>query len=461
MSLDDDRYRRASLWLDLIDEPLSPRPSLPGPADVDVAIVGAGYTGLWTAYYLKKADPSLRVAVVEQEIAGFGASGRNGGCVSPFFPAPLDRIAGTHGRDGALAMQRAMFATVDEVGAVCATEGIDARFRRAGYLSLTTGPAQVARARAEADHYRAWGLREDEMRWLEPGEVRDRLAVEGCVGAMLTTACAALDPARLVRGLARVVEGLGVPIYERTPVLRLERGRLVTPAGDVRADVVVRATEGYTADLPGARREIVPLYTYMAATEPLPEHVWRELGWEGREMLSDFHHLYTFAMRSPDDRIVFSGHGSPYYYGSGVDERFDDAPRVQAAMEARLRRTFAAARDARVTHRWGGPLGVPRDWFPSVGYDAASGRAWAGGYVGDGVAAANLAGRTLADLVTRRETELTGLPWVGHRSRRWEPEPLRYLGVRGITTLMDRMDRREDRTGRPARLARLLDWFLP
>jgi len=460
MNLDDSRYRRASLWLDLIDEPLTPRPPLPGPADVDVAIVGAGYTGLWTAFYLKKADPSLRVAVVEKEIAGYGASGRNGGCVSPFFPAPLDTLAKTHGRDGALAMQRAMFATVDEVGAVCAAEGIDARFRKAGYLSLATGPAQVARARADADHYRGWGLRDDEIRWLEPGEVRDRLAVEGCLGGMLATACASLDPARLARGLARVVDGLGVPIYERTPVLRLETGRLVTAAGDVRAEVVVRATEGYTAGLPGARREIVPLYTYMAATERLPDHVWRELGWDGREMLSDFHHLYTYAMRSPDDRIVLSGHGAPYYYGSGVDERFDAAPRVQATIDARLRLTFPAARDARITHRWGGALGVPRDWFPSVGYDKASGRAWAGGYVGDGVAAANLAGRTLADLITGRETPLTRLPWVGHRSRRWEPEPLRYLAVRGITVLLGGMDRREDRTGRPARMAGLLDRFL-
>jgi glycine/D-amino acid oxidase-like deaminating enzyme len=447
------RYRRASLWLDLIDDPLEPREPLPGSLDVDIAVVGAGFTGLWSAYYLKRADPSLRIAVVEREIAGYGASGRNGGCVSPFFPASFEMMAATHGREGALAMQRAMFGTVDEVGAVCLAEGIAADFRRAGYLSVATGPAQVARAREDAAYYRDWGLRDDEMRWLKPAEVRERLEIGDCRGATLTTACAALDPARLVRGLALAVEGLGVPIYERTPVRGIAGTHLTTDAGDVRAEVVLRATEAFTAGLPEAHRQVIPLYTYMAATEPLPARVWRELGWEGREMLSDFHHLYTFAMRSPDDRIVLSGHGSPYHYGSGIGERFDAAPSVQAMIDARLRRTFPAAREARVTHRWGGALGVPRDWYPSVGYDRSRGRAWAGGYVGDGVAASNLAGRTLADLITGRQSELTGLPWVGHRSRDWEPEPLRWLGVRGMVALLDRADGAEDRTGRASRAA--------
>jgi glycine/D-amino acid oxidase-like deaminating enzyme len=449
------------VWLDGLDESLAPRPGLPGSVDADVAIVGAGYTGLWTAYYLAKADPSLRIAVLDKDIAGFGASSRNGGCVSPFFPAPLEKLAETRGRDGALATQRAMFATVDEIGAVCAAEGIDARFRKGGYLSLATGPAQVARARAEAGYYRDWGLGDDEMRWLDAGEVRARLAVDGCLGGTLASACASLDPARLVRGLARVVEGLGVTVYEQTPVARIDGGRLVTAAGDVRAEVVVRATEAYTARLPGLRREILPLYVSMAATEPLPAEVWRELGWEGREMLSDFHHLYTFAMRSADDRIVLSGHGSPYHFASGVDERFERSSKVQAGIDARLRRTFPAAREACITHRWGGALGVPRDWFPSVGYDEARRAAWAGGYVGDGVAAANLAGRTLADLIADKQTALTELPWVQHRSPRWEPEPLRWAGVGGMIGLLARADRSEDRTGRPAKLAGLLHRFLP
>ena len=455
------RYRRGSMWLDLLDEPLTPRPALPGPADVDVAIVGAGYTGLWAAYYLAKADPHLRIAVLEKEIAGFGASGRNAGWVSPWFPASLETIAGAHGRDKAVAMQRAVFETVDEVGRVAAAEGIEARYHRGGVLTLATAPEQLARAREESVYYRHWGVRDEEIMWMDAPSVRERIAVAGSLGGSYLTRCACLDPARLVRGLARVVEKRGVTIHERTAVLGIEDGRVVTAAGDVRAGVVVRATEGFTPDLPGARRELVPVYSLAIATEPLPAGFWDEVGWGGYETFTDGRHLYVCAMRTDDDRIVIGGRGAPYHFGSRIRAAYEQVPRVHAAQEAALKQLFPAARDATVTHRWGGALGVPRDWFPSVGYDRARGYAWAGGYVGDGVAAANLAGRTLADLITGRDSWLTDLPWVGHRSRRWEPEPLRWLGVRASLAVFASADRKERRTGRPAKRAALMRRVLP
>ena len=250
--------------------PADPRAALPGPLDVDVAIVGGGFTGLWTAYYLAKADPKLRIAVLEKEVVGFGASGRNGGWISPFFPAPLETIAKNDGRDKALAMQRAMFDTVDEIGAVCAAEGIDARYHKGGVLNLATGTEQLARVRDDVEYYRGWGVGDDEIMWLDADAVRERIDVAGCLGAMYLTHCACLDPARVVRGLARVVEGLGVSIYEQTPVLAIESGTAVTAVGDVRAGVVVRGTEGFTPELPGARRDVIPTYSLMIATEPLP-----------------------------------------------------------------------------------------------------------------------------------------------------------------------------------------------
>ena len=322
----------------------------------------------------------------------------------------------------AVAMQRAVFDTVDEVGQVAAAEGIEARYHRGGVLTLATAPEQLARVREEPEHYHRWGVGDDEIMWLDAAAVRERIAVAGCLGASYLTRCACLDPARLARGLARVVERLGVTIYERTPVLGIEDGRVVTAAGDVRAGVVVRATEGFTPDLPGARRELIPVYSLAIATEPLPAGFWDEVGWSGYETFTDGRHLYVCAMRTDDDRIVIGGRGAPYHFGSQVRDAYEQVPRVHAAQEAALKQLFPAARDAKVTHRWGGALGVPRDWFPSVGYDRARGYAWAGGYVGDGVAAANLAGRTLADLITGRDSR-ADRPAVGR-------PPVAPLGAR-------------------------------
>jgi glycine/D-amino acid oxidase-like deaminating enzyme len=458
---DEARYRRRSMWLDLLDEPLQPRDPLPGSVEADVAIIGAGYTALWTAYYLAKADPSLSIVLVEREIAGFGASGRNGGWVSPFFPTALDTIAAKHGRGAAVAMQRAMFDTVDEIGRVASAEGIGARYHKGGVLTLANGAEQVERVKAEPAWYHKWGVWPDEMMWLDAAQTRERIAVHGNLGASYLTHCACLDPARLVRGLARAVERLGVRIYERTPVLEIGNHELLTPAGAVRAGVVIRATEGFTPELPGARRDVVPTYSLMLATEPLPASFWDVVGWGGHETFTDGRHLYIYAMRTEDDRIALGGRGAPYHFNSRVSEEYEKVPRVHLVLEQTLKQLFPAARDARITHRWGGGVAIPRDWFPSVGLDKARGYAWAGGYVGDGVAASNLAGRTLADLITGADSPLVRLPWVNHVSPKWEPEPLRWIGVRTSLAVFASADRKEQKTGKPSLRAEVMSKILP
>jgi len=450
------RYRALSLWLDTVAEPLEPRPALAGNRDVDVAIVGAGYTGLWTAYYLARADPGLRIAVLEAEVAGFGASGRNGGWCSALFPVSTTAVARRHGRGPALALRRELAATVDEVGALVGAEGLDVHWAKGGMLALATRPSHVDRLLGEVADDRGFGVGPDDVRWLDAGEASDRIAADGVLGALYTPHCAALHPARLVRGLARAVERHGVTIWEGTRASALAPGRVTTPRGTVRAPVVVRATEGWTPRLPGHRRLLAPVYSLMIATEPLPASFWAEVGWRGRETLTDGRHLLVYAQRTADGRIAFGGRGAPYHVGSRVSPGFDREPAVFAGLERALHRLLPGTRDARVTHRWGGPLGVPRDWHPSVGLDRRTGLAWAGGYVGDGVALANLAGRTLADLVTGTASDLTRLPWVGHRSPRWEPEPLRWLGVNAGLALAGSADRAEERTGRPARRGALL-----
>jgi glycine/D-amino acid oxidase-like deaminating enzyme len=320
---------------------------------------------------------------------------------------------------------------------------------------------QLARLEAGLAHARCWGMGEEDQRLLGRQEAERRVRAAGLLAASFTPHCAAVDPARLARGLAGVVERLGAPVYEATEVTRIRPGRVDTTLGPVRAEVVVRATEGYATTLPGLRRSVLPLYSLMVATEPLPAAAWEEIGWSGGETVAAGGHLFTYAQRTRDGRVAFGGRGAPYHFGSRIRPAFDRDERVHQRLEATLGQLLPAAAGVPISHRWGGPLGIPRDWMASVGLDRATGLAWAGGYVGDGVAAANLAGRTLADLICGHDSDLTRLPWVQHRSRPWEPEPLRWLGINTARLLAASSDASEHRTGRPACLrGRLLKLFL-
>jgi glycine/D-amino acid oxidase-like deaminating enzyme len=433
-----------------------PRPPLEGDREADVCIVGAGYTGLWTALELRRADPSLDVVVLEREVAGFGASGRNGGWCSALFPASVAWLAARYGEERAVAQHRAMQATLDEIAQVVAAEDIDCGFTKGGTVVVARTPPQLDRARAEVTEARRWGFGEDDLALLGADEARTRLAAADVLGATYTPHCAAVHPARLVRGLARAVERLGVTVHERTPVTRIEPGVVTTPTGRVRAEVVVRATEGFTAQLPGLRRTLAPVYSLMVATEPLAEEVWDRIGLRGRETFADHRHLVIYGQRTSDGRLAFGGRGAPYHFGSRIRPEQDRDPAVFAALHRVLVDLLPAVGGAAFTHAWGGPLGIARDWCASVGLDRGTGLAWAGGYVGDGVSTTNLAGRTLANLVLERDTDLVRLPWVDHRSPRWEPEPLRWIGVSASLAVMTGADAEEERTGRQSRRAALL-----
>ncbi len=452
--------RSVSMWWDSLGPPAEPRPALPGDTDVDVAIVGAGYTGLWTAHYLAASVPGIRVAIVEANVAGFGASGRNGGWCSALFPTSMDRIARTSSRDAAIAMQHALHGTVDEVGRVAAAAGLDIDWARGGTVGLARTPVQLDRARDEVAHWRSWGFGAGDYRLLDAQEARERAGATDVLGATYTPHCAAIHPARLVRGLGALVESHGVRIYEATPAWGIEPGVVRTPLGDVRAPYVVRATEGFTATLAGQRREVLPVYSLMLATEPLPDEVWDRIGLAERETFSDGRHLVIYGQRTADGRLAFGGRGAPYHFGSRIDPRHDRNDTVHDGLWQALSGMFPEVAPFRVTHRWGGPLGIPRDWYASCGLDRRSGLAWAGGYVGDGVATSNLAGRTLSDLITGTRSELTTLPWVNHHSRRWEPEPLRWMGANAGLAVMSSADAHEVRSGRSSRRAALFGRFL-
>jgi len=444
-------------WWRSLGGPPAPRAPLPGPAEADVAIVGAGYTGLWTAYYLKRAQPSLEVVVLERELAGFGASARNGGWVSGFFSGPPRVYERRGGPAAYAALQRAMFDTVDEIAAVLDEHEIDADLVKGGHLTVALGDAQLVRLREEVAHSRAHGLDERDLRELSTDELEQRVRIAGARGATFSPHVARVHPAKLLSGLAATVERLGVRIYERTPVSAIRPHEALTPAGSVRARWVVRATEGYTADLPGLRRALVPMNSSMIVTEPLGPAAWDEIGWTGREVISDGAHVYVYLQRTEDGRIAIGGRGVPYRFGSRTDGAGETAAVTVASLRAKLRAMFGPAADVELAHAWSGVLGVPRDWCVTVDADPDTGLAWAGGYVGEGVAAANLAGRTLRDLILGEPSTLTTLPWVGRRPRRWEPEPLRWGAIHGVYSLYRRADQIEQRTHRPSRLGRLVD----
>jgi glycine/D-amino acid oxidase-like deaminating enzyme len=436
------------------------RAPLPGPLQADVAIVGGGYTGLWTAYYLKRAQPSLRIVVLEREMVGFGASGRNGGWVSGFFSGPARGYGprgGRGGHGGYAALQRAMLDTVDEVGARIAEHAIDADFVKGGCLRVALDGAQLAHLREELLDAREQGLQDADLRELGAGELRERIAVAGALGATFSPHVARVQPAKLLAGLADVVERLGVEIHERTPVSEIRPHAALTPAGAVSARWIVRATEGYTAGLRGLRRALVPMNSSMIITEPLADSLWREIGWEGREVLGDGAHVYVYLQRTEDGRIAIGGRGVPYRFGSRTDGTGETALATIESLRVKLAEMFPAAAGVAIDHAWSGVLGVPRDWCISASADPATGIAWAGGYVGEGVAAANLAGRTLRDLLLGERSELVALPWVGRAPRRWEPEPLRWAAIHGVYALYRRADAAERRSGRPSRLGRLVD----
>jgi len=455
-----DAYRQLSFWHDTVPGALDPGPGLTDDVEADVAIVGAGLTGLWTAYYLNRADPELSIAICEREIAGFGASGRNGGWCSALFPASLGKLERMAGREQAIAMYRAMQQTVNEVGSITIAENIDCHWAKGGTVEFARSPTQLQRAKDKVDEARLFGFDETDLRLLSAEQARDLGGASQVLGGVYTPHCAAIHPARLARGLAGLVADRGVQVFEQTPVLRIEPGQLITATGTVKARYVIRATEGYTPQLPGQERAIAPVYSLVIATAPLPDRVWDQIGLETRPTFNDLRHLIIYGQRTADGRLVFGGRGAPYHYGSAVKPTFDRVPEVFAAHRRRLIDLFPVLSDVAITHTWGGPVGIARDWCASVGLDAATGIGWAGGYVGDGLSTTNLAGRTLADLITGKDTAITTLPWVGHRSPRWEPEPLRWVGINTGLQAMTRADHTEARTGRQSRLASAFDRFL-
>jgi glycine/D-amino acid oxidase-like deaminating enzyme len=449
-----------SLWWATLDHPVTPRASLRRDIDVDVAIVGGGFTGLWTARELKRRDPALRIAVLEKSVCGFGASGRNGGWASALFPIKNDVVVARSGLDAFTHQRHVLEGAVRDLGEAVEEDRIDARFIQGGTLTFARSELQSSRLKDEVRASHELGLSDNDVRWLEVSELYDYGYVRGAHGAMYSPHCARINPARLVRGLSDVDEDLGVAIYENTAVTRIRAGnnvrrpQVLTIGGTVTADFVVRATEAFTPTLPGERRTLAPIYSLMIATDPLSASFWDETGFRDYATFTDGRHLTIYGQRTSDNRIAFGGRGAPYHFGSTVEERFEENPKAFHVIERTLRELFPTL-EGSITHQWGGPVGMTRDLSPSVLVDFETGLASAGGYTGDGVVLSRVCAIAIADLLTSPSTETahTRLPFVQHQGRRWEFEPLRWLGINmgiGLATWADHSERRGNRESRAA-----------
>jgi glycine/D-amino acid oxidase-like deaminating enzyme len=439
-----------SWWLETCGDDLTPRRPVDDSITADVAILGAGYTGLWTALALKERDPGLRIVVVEREIAGWGASGRNGGWLSPEISVSHTEMIARHGLDAARATHRALVRTIDEVEGALERYGIDAHLDRHGMLMVARGGHQMAALRRAQREVVELGEPEF-FRWLEPGEVAELVRVEGTWAGLFAEPFAAVHPGRLVRGLARAAEAAGVVIHEGTAVrgYDLEGGPVLhTSGGEVKAEIVVLAGEAYLSGLEGHRREILPIYSQIMLTAPLTAEQRAEIGWDRRFVMQSKRLTIDYLQRTRDDRIAFGGRGSLYHWGSAIRPEWDCTDTTAESLRSQFEAFFPGLADVPFERCWGGVVGIHRDWMPSVSFDRATGLAKAGGYAGEGVAASNLAARAVADLITGMDSELCALPMVGHEPKRWEPEPLRWLGVRHVQKAAARLEEKAIRTGR-------------
>ena len=442
-------YRDISYWLQSAGDDLSPRPALAESIEVDIAILGAGFSGLWTAWYLKLHEPSLNIAIIEREIAGFGASGRNGGWCTSEFPTGPGPLAHKYGDDAARAVVRTMRATVAEIKRVTDAEGIACDWADGGQLLVARGPHQRPAIEGEFADLDRLGLA-DSIELLDADAARARVEITDLTGALFSPYTAVIHPGKLVRGLARAVERQGVAIYEQTAVTQVVPGSyptLITDHGNVRARTIVLCGEAYLSQLPGYRRDVMPVYSLITLTELLSEGDWAEIGWRNRECVASCRYTVDYLSKTADGRILFGGRGAPYRFGSRIDRAMDLHAGTHRMLQDNLRTWFPRLKDIRFTHTWGGPLGWSRDFMPTVSFDQATGIAMAHGYTGNGVSTTNLAGRTLADLITGRRSELLTLPHANHRTRKWEPEPFRFLGVRFMQREFMRIDRKAEKTG--------------
>ncbi|WGW11458.1 FAD-dependent oxidoreductase [Saxibacter everestensis] len=438
-----------SFWLDSTVDKGTPRPRLEDDVHADYVIVGAGYTGLWTAYWLARESPGARIVILEQDRVGYGASGRNGGWITgKTVGLRKNLVKSARGREAVLEMEKYCHKAVFEIADLFETNGIDIGAARSGWMQIARTESELARLRHHVEDDYSWGLVDDDIRLLGGKETRDRINVPGAVGAIYSPYSVRMNPAKLAYGLAKLCTDLGVTIYENSRVESLHDGTATTSRGSASGEMVVLATEGYTSQLPGMKRDLLPMISSMVVTAPLSDEEWSKIGWENSECMSGAQHMYFYSQRTADGRIALGGRGMPYRFGSRLDENGRLDRRTQRQLTSTLRGLFPQVA-LEFEHSWCGVLGVTRDWSPFLDVQRVQKLTRVGGYAGQGVTSAYVAGRSVTDLLLDRDTELTRSSWVRPLPGKWEPEPVRWIGSNAMYGMYRVADRIERRRGGP------------
>jgi len=421
-----------------------PCPPLASDARADVVIVGGGFTGLWTAYFLTERAPNLGVVVLEQDICGGGPSGRNGGFASGWWDE-LHGLVTLYGPEAAVRACRAISSSITSIGEFCERNGIDAWYRRAGYMYAITAAAHERLCEDMVDFAREVGAPE-ELRPLSAEEVRARCASPAFGGGAFMRDGAQVQPARLVRGLRRVVLERGVTIHEGTTVTRLEGTTAVTPHGSVRTSHAVLAVNAWGVGWPQLNRHLVAWSSYIVLTAPAPQKL-KDIGWTGGELISDFRTSLRYFRTTPDGRIAFGGGGGRAR--RTVDEMFTRDARAVSETAEGFRLMFPSFAEVPIQDAWGGPIDVSPTHLPTFGRVGDANVYYAQGYTGNGVAPTHLAGQVLADLITRTDTDNVRLPMVNAKPPAFPPEPLRSLGAAVVRRAMIAKETAEEQGRKP------------
>lgn len=428
-----DDYRKKSFWLESMS--YLENPPLNGELKTDVAIIGGGFTGIASSYFLKQAEPSLNVTVLENEVVGYGASGRNGGFVMTLFGMTLGLTALRFGKQKALQAHKYMEKAVDLVKDLIARNNIQCDFEFPGFLRVATAPGLRKRIIHEINLAKSLGI--EGIEWISANEVKEQVNSPLYLGAWWEPRCGLVNPAKLVRGLAEVVKNSGVNIYDRTPVLEVKKNNriyLKTPGGTVIAEKVVFATNAYSHLIPQLKRKQVPVFTYIVLTEPLDEKDLESIGWKNRQGIEDARDFVHYYRLTSDNRLLMGGRDITFSIGKNMNKDLNN--RIFRRLEEDIRLTFPSLQKVKISHRWGGPVSIPTDLSPAMGYLGDKRIVYSLGCVGHGVALTHMNGWTISDLLLERETERTETFFVNRKLIPWPPEPLRLMVSSAIYSYM-------------------------
>lgn len=426
------------LWLDTYGD-YEPEPALEGDVKVDIAIIGGGFTGLVTAYELRRADPSLKVAVLEAQEVGYGSSGRNGSFGMTVVGLGFGVTAMLRGKQFLKDAHTYMERAVDRMSELIHAEDLDCDYLRPGFLRAATTTGYVSRIQHDVALMQSLGF--SGIDWIDREAVRAKVNSSLYLGALWEPRLVLVDPAKLVREEKRLAMENGAQVYENTPVMEITAKPnfvLKTPKGSVSAEKVVFATNAYSHLFPQLIRRQIPAFTYMIATEPLTPQQLEPVGWNGREGVEDARNLIHYYRITPDNRLVIGGGPVGLTYANSLYA--DESESAWEHLRQHMELLFPSFKGVRITHRWGGPFSVTLNLTPALGFAGDKRAVYSLGCIGHGVSMSHLNAQTIRDLLLERQSDLMDCPFINPRVIPWPPEPLRIVlaqGIRGYLQLED------------------------